>query len=240
MPTAPPQATEIPRFVLVIDEINRGNVANIFGELITLLETDKRTGTANEITLTLPYSKQSFSVPPNLYLLGTMNTADRSVEALDTALRRRFSFTEMRPEAGVIQAQANQGIIGEGAEAVDVAQILEVLNSRLEQLLDRDHCLGHALLLGLTTLEGLRAAFQRNIVPLLQEYFFGDWGKIGLVLGARFVEVVSAASAGQHALAKFPGYETAGLRDKKLYRLTPPASWDAAAFRSIYAAPATT
>ncbi|WP_233635827.1 McrB family protein [Hymenobacter setariae] len=231
----PPQATEIPRFVLVIDEINRGNVANIFGELITLLEDDKRTGEANEITVTLPYSKQSFSVPPNLYLLGTMNTADRSVEALDTALRRRFSFTEMRPEPRVIREQVgDNGVLGTGDEAVDVARLLEVLNSRLEQLLDHDHCLGHALLLRVADVAGLRAAFQRNILPLLQEYFFGDWGKIGLVLGERFVAVADKA-AGRAPLAKFGGYDATGLRDKPLYRLTKPESWDAAAFRSIYA-----
>jgi hypothetical protein len=229
------QATEIPRFVLIIDEINRGSVANIFGELITLLETDKRTGEATEITVTLPYSKQSFSVPSNLYLLGTMNTADRSVEALDTALRRRFSFTEMRPNAGVIRQQVgSNGVIGEGENAVDVAQILEVLNSRLEQLLDHDHCLGHALLLRIADLEDLRAAFQRNILPLLQEYFFGDWGKIGLVLGEKFITVADKTE-GRHALAKFGKYDATGLRDKPLYRLTPPKDWDAKTFRSIYA-----
>ena len=232
-----PQTADIPRFVLVIDEINRGNVANIFGELITLLETDKRGGELDEITVTLPYSKQSFTVPPNLYLLGTMNTADRSVEALDTALRRRFSFTEMQPEARVIREQVGtNGVIGEGEEVVDVAKILEVLNSRLEQLLDRDHCLGHALLLGSKDLVGLRTAFQRSIVPLLQEYFFGDWGKIGLVLGPKFVEFVKANAPGRFALAAFPGYDATGLRERPVYRLTPAETWDAAAFQSIYAA----
>jgi 5-methylcytosine-specific restriction protein B len=227
---APPQATEIPRFVLVIDEVNRGNVANIFGELITLLETDKRTGEVTEITVTLPYSKQSFSVPPNLYLLGTMNTADRSVEALDTALRRRFSFTEMLPEPQVIRDHVGENGVLEG---VDVARLLEVLNGRLEQLLDRDHCLGHALLLRISNLEELRAAFQRNILPLLQEYFFGDWGKIGLVLGERFIGVAEAKNL--PPLAKFGKYDAGGYgRDKAVYRLTKPETWDAAAFQSIY------
>ena len=231
------QKRPAPRFVLIIDEINRGNVANIFGELITLLEDDKRAGRPEALTVKLPYSKEDFTVPPTLYLLGTMNTADRSVEALDTALRRRFSFTEMRPEAGVIRAQANRGIIGEGDEAVDVALLLEVLNSRLEQLLDRDHCLGHDLLLHIEGLEGLRTAFQRTILPLLQEYFFGDWGKIGLVLGPRFVEVVQPNAPGRFALAKLPGYDSAGLRDKPLYRLADVGVRTAADFRGIYATP---
>ncbi|GAA4367616.1 hypothetical protein GCM10023185_39660 [Hymenobacter saemangeumensis] len=230
------KTTEAPRFVLIIDEINRGNVANIFGELITLLEDDKRAGRPEALTVKLPYSKEDFTVPENLYLLGTMNTADRSVEALDTALRRRFSFTEMLPEADVIRAQPNKGIIGEGAAAVDVARMLEVINSRLEQLLDRDHCLGHALLLRLDTLEELRAAFQRSILPLLQEYFFGDWGKIGLVLGPKFVEISKANAPGRFALADFSGYDGGNVREKPLYRVTKPENWDATAFQSIYPA----
>ncbi len=236
-----------PRFVLVIDEINRGNVANIFGELITLLEDDKRAGQPEALTVKLPYSKEDFTVPDNLYLLGTMNTADRSVEALDTALRRRFSFDEMRPEADVLRRQVGaNGRIGTGDEAVDVALLLEVLNSRLEQLLDRDHCLGHALLLPATdTLAGLREVFNRKILPLLQEYFFGDFGKIGLVLGERFVTVKSAGDGDNHGLAKFAGYDKAGLNERKTYRLRVPGApnnarpgeWSAADFQSIYAVP---
>ena len=235
LPAALP-AQPAPRFVLVIDEINRGNVANIFGELITLLETDKRSGELDELLVTLPYSKQSFTVPPNLYLLGTMNTADRSVEALDTALRRRFSFTEMQPDAQIIRENVGtDGVMGDGADAVDVARLLEALNSRLEQLLDRDHCLGHALLLPATTLAGLRAAFARSIVPLLQEYFFGDWGKIGLVLGADFVEIVAPNDPQRYALAKFGKYDGDGPRAKPLYRLADVGSLPAAAFQRIYA-----
>ena len=225
-----------PRYVLIIDEINRGNVANIFGELITLLEDDKRAGRAEALTVKLPYSKEDFTVPDNLYLLGTMNTADRSVEALDTALRRRFSFTEMRPEASVIREKVGtNGEIGDDPETVDVALLLEVLNSRLEQLLDRDHCLGHALLLDVRDVAGLCTAFERKIVPLLQEYFFGDWGKIGLVLGKSFVTSAAKDQTKHHKMAEFPGYDAAGLRDKKLYRLTEPSSWNVAAFASIYA-----
>jgi len=227
---------QAPRFVLIIDEINRGNVASIFGELITLLEDSKRAGQPEHLTAKLPYSKTDFTVPANLFLLGTMNTADRSVEALDTALRRRFAFTEMRPEADVLREHVGtNGVIGAGEEAIDVAHLLDVLNSRLEQLLDHDHCLGHALLLLPTPdVDGLRRAFQRNILPLLQEYFFGDWGKIGLVLGPKFVEVVKPKDAGRYPLATFPGYDTLGLRDKPLYRLTRPESWDASTFQSIF------
>jgi 5-methylcytosine-specific restriction protein B len=236
---APTASGTADKYVLIIDEINRGNVANIFGELITLLEDDKRAGRPEALTVKLPYSKEDFTVPENLYLLGTMNTADRSVEALDTALRRRFSFTEMLPEPRVIRDKVGaNGMLGEGPDAVDVARLLEVLNSRLEQLLDRDHCLGHALLLGIGTLNELRAAFQRNIVPLLQEYFFGDWGKIGLVLGTRFVAVAKANAPGRVALAAFPGYDGASQHNRPLYRLTPPESWDAVAFQSIYSAAA--
>jgi 5-methylcytosine-specific restriction protein B len=236
---APTASGTAEKYVLIIDEINRGNVANIFGELITLLEDDKRAGRPEALTVKLPYSKEDFTVPENLYLLGTMNTADRSVEALDTALRRRFSFTEMLPEPQVIRDKVGaNGVLGEGPDAVDVARLLEVLNSRLEQLFDRDHCLGHALLLGIGTLGELRAAFQRNIVPLLQEYFFGDWGKIGLVLGTRFVAVATANAPGRVALAAFPGYEGASQHSRPFYRLTPPESWDAAAFQSIYSAAA--
>ncbi|OON65476.1 AAA family ATPase [Hymenobacter sp. CRA2] len=236
----PTDYEDAPRFVLIIDEINRGNVASIFGELITLLEEGKRAGRPERLTIRLPYSKTDFTVPPNLYLIGTMNTVDRSVEALDTALRRRFSFTEMQPDDQVIREQVgNNGVIGEGAAAIDVARILEVLNSRLEQLLDHDHCLGHALLLlDEPTLESLRTAFARNIVPLLQEYFFGDWGKIGLVLGEKFVTALPRTAAGRFPLAPFKGYDSAGLHDKPLYRLIEPGKWDAEAFRSLY--PATT
>jgi len=235
----PADFAQAPRFVLIIDEINRGNVASIFGELITLLEEGKRAGRPERLTARLPYSKADFTVPPNLYLIGTMNTADRSVEALDTALRRRFSFTEMQPNAKVIREQVGtNGVIGEGEAAIDVARILEVLNSRLEQLLDHDHCLGHALLLESSDLESLRTAFARNIVPLLQEYFFGDWGKIGLVLGEKFVTALPRTTTDRYPLASFKGYDSAGLHDKPLYHLIPAQEWDAEAFRSLY--PATT
>src|SRR5690606_20783560 len=168
-------------YALFIDEINRGNVSQIFGELITLIEQDKRKGEENELSLILPYSRKSFSVPKNLSIIGTMNTADRSVEALDTALRRRFSFAEMPPKPELIKTEgkAENGIVN----GIDLSVLLETINKRIEKLLDKDHMIGHSYFLSVESLKGLKSAFQNKIVPLLQEYFFGDYGKIGLVLG---------------------------------------------------------
>lgn len=166
-------------YVLIIDEINRGNVSSIFGELITLLETDKRKGNKEALSISLPYSQTKFSLPNNLYVLGTMNTADRSVEALDTALRRRFSFIEMMP---------NPELLDRDFEGVDLQEVLRIINHRVELLVDRDHTIGHSYFLNLKNLEDLANAFNDKIIPLLQEYFYGDYGKIGLVLGGGFVE----------------------------------------------------
>ena len=175
------------RYVLIIDEINRGNVSQIFGELITLIEDDKRLGNDEALELTLPYSKEKFGVPPNLYIIGTMNTADRSVEALDAALRRRFSFEEMPPKPELIETdgKTSTGFIHE----INLAELLRTINKRLEILLDKDHQIGHSYFLSVSNLNELKKAFQNKIIPLLQEYFFGDYGKIGLVLGNGFVTV---------------------------------------------------
>jgi len=167
------------RFVLIIDEINRGNVAQIFGELITLIEDDKRMGAKSALKAMLPYSNESFCVPPNLYIIGTMNTADRSVEALDTALRRRFSFIHMRPEPDKLNVTR---------EGIDLNNMLTRINKRLEVLLDADHTIGHAWLWGVNDLAGLRLTFKDKILPLLQEFFYNDYEKIGLVLGDAFVQ----------------------------------------------------
>ncbi|SDE99085.1 McrB family protein [Cellulophaga baltica] len=166
--------------VLIIDEINRGNVSGIFGELITLLEKDKRIGEEEEILVKLPYSKKEFGIPLNLHIIGTMNTADRSVESLDTALRRRFEFKEMMPNYDVIKSEEVDGI--------KLADILKTINERIALLIDRDHTIGHSYFFGINTKEELANAFNNKIVPLLQEYFYGDYGKIGLVLGEGFVE----------------------------------------------------
>ena len=170
-------------YAIFIDEINRGNVARSFGELISLIEEDKRLGAEHELMVRLPYSRTLFGVPKNLYLIGTMNTADRSVEALDAALRRRFEFQEMRPDLGLLDFEIAGG--------VHVGRMLQVINQRLERLADRDRSIGHSYFLPLRrepTLEALKRVFARKIMPLLQEYFFGDWGKIGLVLGRDFVD----------------------------------------------------
>ncbi|MFL0354750.1 EVE domain-containing protein [Xanthomarina sp. GH4-25] len=169
------------RYAIFIDEINRGNVSAIFGELITLIEIDKRQGATNEINIKLPYSKKEFSVPSNLDIYGTMNTADRSVEALDTALRRRFEFKEMMPDYGVIE--------NEFVEDVALSKLLKTINHRIELLIDRDHTIGHSYFVGVDSEEKLANAFSNKIVPLLQEYFYGDYGKIGLVLGNGFVDI---------------------------------------------------
>lgn len=181
-------------YVLIIDEINRGNVSAIFGELITLIEESKRAGKEEALEVTLPYSKQKFSVPSNLYIIGTMNTADRSVEALDTALRRRFSFTEMMPQPELIRTdgalKATNGIleIKEVGE-IDLVKVLETINKRIVALLDADHQIGHSYLINVSTLKELVQSFNNCIIPLLKEYFYHDEEKIALVLGEGFVQL---------------------------------------------------
>lgn len=164
-------------YVLIIDEINRGNISKVFGELITLIEPSKRAGAPEALEATLPYSKDAFAVPSNVYLIGTMNTADRSLATLDIALRRRFTFIEMAPRA--------EELSGITIDGIDVAEMLITMNQRIEVLLDRDHALGHAYFLPLTDdprLERLAAIFRNQILPLLQEYFFEDWERIRWVL----------------------------------------------------------
>lgn len=174
---------EIKKYVVIIDEINRGNVSQIFGELITLIEEDKRIGKEEALEVMLPYSKEQFGVPPNLYIIGTLNTADRSVEALDAALRRRFSFEEMPPVYDLVGL--NYDFAG-----IKASDLLKTINKRIEKLLDKDHQIGHSYLqkkVGEDAEQKLLAAFYKNIIPLLQEYFFGDYSKIGLVLGKGFI-----------------------------------------------------
>ncbi len=164
--------------VLIIDEINRGNVSRIFGELITLIEPSKRAGQAEALSTTLPYSREPFTVPDNVYLIGTMNTADRSLASLDVALRRRFVFEELPPEPALLN-----GVKVAGRVPVDA--LLSVMNQRIEALLDRDHLIGHASFMPLVaepTLPKLAEVFRRQVLPLLQEYFFEDWQRIQWVL----------------------------------------------------------
>ena len=164
------------RFVLIIDEINRGNVAKIFGELITLLEDSRRIGREDETHVTLPYSGQRFGIPKNIYVIGTMNTADRSIQLLDTALRRRFTFVEMMPNP-------EHPAISRDIDGIDCTELLKAMNERIAALLDREHQIGHTYLLGVDTIGKLSDAMRNRIFPLLQEYFFDDWAKIRAVLG---------------------------------------------------------
>ena len=166
-------------YVLIIDEINRGNISRIFGELITLIEDSKRQGADDALSVTLPYSKDDFSVPDNVYIIGTMNSSDRSLTGLDIALRRRFTFIEMPPKPEFLTGVEVMGL--------DIRKLLEVINQRIEVLLDRDHCIGHANFMTLQkdpSLTNLAQIFKQKIIPQLQEYFFDDWSKINMVLNA--------------------------------------------------------
>ena len=173
------------RYVFIIDEINRGNISKIFGELITLIEETKRLGASEAMTVRLPYSHNPFGVPSNVYILGTMNTADRSIAIMDTALRRRFSFVEMLPESDVLR---NMGVttVEKNGVSVNVADMLDIINERIMFLYDREHTIGHAFFVPLKknpTVDALAEIFKKSIIPLLQEYFYEDYDKIQLVLG---------------------------------------------------------
>lgn len=239
-------------FVLVIDEINRGNVAAIFGELIALIEDDKRAGEPEALQTVLPYSRERFSVPPNIYVLGTMNAADRSLEALDTALRRRFSFEAMLPDPALLptitisvpdQTSQTSTELSQAAEPtgpyrrassgtdINLEKLLRTLNRRLVSLLDVEHQIGHGYLMSVPTasdpLDELRSVFLHKIIPMLQEYFFGEADKVVLVVGKAFFSEDDPANSADHLFAppasegdwtgpRSPSYQLRTLTDAEL------------------------
>ena len=216
-------------FVFIIDEINRGNISKIFGELITLIEPSKRLGAEEELTAILPYSAKPFSVPNNVYIIGTMNTADRSIATIDTALRRRFYFKEMLPNSSILS----------GIEVEDIAidKMLDLINKRIEVLYDREHTIGHAYFMPLKadpTLETMARIFENNIIPLLQEYFYEDYEKIRLVLGDNHkVEEAQFIVAKANDYAALFGNVDIGLDDGYSYVINKQAFDNIEAYRSI-------
>ena len=214
-------------YVIIIDEINRGNISKIFGELITLIEPSKRLFEDNDEhpkQVTLPYSKKRFGVPKNLYILGTMNTADKSIALLDSALRRRFEFVEMLPDSSILTEKKVK------VEGIEIETLLDTINQRIEFLIDKDHAIGHSYFLKDSfkknpTVKNLANIFKNEIIPLLQEYFYGDFAKIQLVLGdnkeRKPNEVGFFKKKPSQQMALFGTSELDGYDDKEIYELSP-------------------
>ena len=200
---SPGEASRRPPYVLIIDEINRANISKVMGELITLLEEDKREGAENEVSVTLPYSGMPFTLPANLHILGTMNTADRSIALIDTALRRRFQFEELAPMPDKLKDKV---------EGIELHEVLQAINDRLEHLIDRDHLIGHAWLMQAKAKEDVDRIMRHKVIPLIVEYFYDDWRKARAVLGGTDHFIIKGEK-----LPRPPGLEEADA-DEDRYR----------------------
>lgn len=210
------------KFIIIIDEINRGNISKIFGELITLIEPSKRIGEKEELRVRLPYSGDEFGVPKNVYILGTMNTADRSITSLDTALRRRFEFIEMMPDVSKLSNNYKD---------VNLQELLKAINTRIEYLLDREKTIGHAFFIGVKNLEDLKKVFQNKIIPLLQEYFYNDYALISAVLNDN--GMIYKDKEDDKYLQKIKNLDNVDS-DKVIYKFSDSKDWKEETFIKIY------
>lgn len=214
-------------YILIIDEINRGNIAKILGELITLIEPSKRIGKSERLQLTLPYSGESFGVPRNLYIVGTMNTADRSIALLDTALRRRFEFVEMMPDSEYLKDKK----ISDSGNTIELDRLLESMNNRIEFLLDREHTIGHSYFMDVESIEDLCKVFKNKIIPLLQEYFYDDYAKIIAVLNDNgMIKEKNKSQFSDLFDGKFSELDS----EKVVYEIIKSSKWRAWQFEKIY------